>query len=52
MTKKKQRSIALSDGLLEEIHQVTKGAISLSAFARIALRAELEQWKLRAKRAL
>jgi len=38
----RQQSIALSDNLMKEIRDVTKGAISISAFVRIAIMNELE----------
>jgi len=41
----RQRSIAISDNLIEEIKKATKGCISVSGFIRLAIVNELEKYK-------
>ena len=41
----RQRSIAISDNLIEEIKKVTKGCVSVSGFIRLAITNELEKYK-------
>ena len=41
----RQRSIAISDDMLKEIRNVTKGCISISGFIRMAVMKELEKVK-------
>ena len=39
----RQKSVALSDELIEKIKEVTKGASSVSSFIRLAIIEKLEQ---------
>lgn len=41
----RQRSIAISDNLINEIKYVTKDCISISGFIRMAIVNELEKYK-------
>jgi metal-responsive CopG/Arc/MetJ family transcriptional regulator len=41
----RQRSIAISDNLIKEIEEITKGCISVSGFIRMAVRNEIDRYK-------
>ena len=46
----RQRSIAISDHLIDKIKQITQGAISVSGFIRMAILNELEKHKKNGER--
>lgn len=43
--KKRQRSIAISDNMVEEIIQITRGYVSVSSFIRLSIIREIERIK-------
>ena len=45
LKRNRQRSIAISDELLKEIKEVTKGCVSVSGFIRLAVVNEIEKFK-------
>lgn len=45
----RQRSIAMSDNLIEDIRRTVRDHISLSSFVRVAILNELEKYKKQAK---